>query len=71
MIAKDKEIQTAELWISHILRWGVFLCAAVISAGWATSNVHITNWGLLLLICLPIARVFAAGVIFLKDRDFI
>ena len=69
--SKEKQIEKAELVIGHVLRWGVLICAAVIAAGWLMSNNHVINAGLLMLIILPIARVFAAGVIFLKQKDFI
>lgn len=65
------EIEKAEIWISQILRWGVVLCAVVIAAGWILSSNPTIMAGLLMLICLPILRVFAAGVIFLKQKDFI
>jgi uncharacterized membrane protein len=61
----------AEIWISHILRWGVIACAGVILSGWLATNPQLINLGLILLICLPIARVFAAGVIFFRQKDFI
>jgi uncharacterized membrane protein len=70
-MAKDSEITRAEVYLSHLLRWGVLLCAAVILTGWLSGNAAITNKGLLLLIFLPIARVFAAALIFLKNRDYI
>lgn len=69
--SKEQQIEKAELLIGHVLRFGVIICALVIAAGWILSNSHIINIGLLLLIILPIARVFAAGVIFLKQKDFI
>jgi uncharacterized membrane protein len=71
MSSKDEQITRAEIWISHILRWGVFTCAGVIAIGWISHSVQIINGGLLMLIFLPIARVFAAGIIFLKQKDFI
>ena len=68
---KPNQIERAELWISQILRWGVVLCALVIAFGWLTSSRDTIMFGLLMLIALPIVRVFAAGVIFLKQKDFI
>jgi uncharacterized membrane protein len=68
---KEMEIERAEIWISHILRWGVVLCAVVIAFGWILSSNPMIMAGLLMLICLPILRVFAAGVIFLRQRDYI
>ena len=66
-----REIEKAELFISHILRWGVITCAVVILVGWTTSSHEIIMSGLLLLIFLPIARVLAAALIFMKQKDFI
>lgn len=67
----SNEIQKAELWISHLLRWGVFTCALVILIGWLSASNKMVMAGLLLLICLPIARVFGAALIFLKQKDYI
>lgn len=67
----SNEIQKAELWISHLLRWGVFTCALVILTGWLSASNKMVMAGLLLLICLPIARVFGAALIFLKQKDYI
>lgn len=70
-MSKPRQIEEAELWISHILRWGVVTCALVILAGWIASSNQTIMAGLFMLICLPIVRVFAAAVIFFKQRDFI
>lgn len=71
LIHTPQQIEKAELWISHILRWGVLVCACVILAGWVTSNSPIIMAGLLMLIFLPIARVFAAAIIFFRQKDFV
>lgn len=70
-MAEQNQIEKAELWISQILRWGVVLCAVVIAVGWCISSNPIIMTGLLMLIVLPIIRVFAAGVIFLKQKDYV
>lgn len=70
-MSNKAEIEKAELLISHILRWGVLVCAGVILTGWAIASHQIVMSGLMMLIFLPIARVFAATFIFLKQRDFI
>lgn len=70
-MSKEIEIQKAELWISHILRWGVFLCALIILIGWVISSNPVIMAGIIMLIFLPIARVFAATIIFLKQKDYI
>ena len=71
MDAKEAKILKAELVISHILRWGVLLCALVIIVGWVLGLNQVTMAGLLFLICLPISRVFAAALIFLFQKDYI
>jgi len=70
-MSDEKPIQKAELLISHLLRWGVFTCALVILIGWLSASNKMIMTGLLLLICLPIARVFGAALIFLKQKDYI
>ena len=70
-MSNEKQIQKAELWISHLLRWGVFTCAMVILIGWLSASNKMIMAGLLMLICLPIARVFGAALIFLKQKDYI
>jgi uncharacterized membrane protein len=70
-MSDEKKIQKAELWISHLLRWGVFTCALVILIGWILTSNQMIMAGLLMLICLPIARVFGAALIFLKQKDYI
>jgi uncharacterized membrane protein len=66
-----KDVEKAELWISNILRWGVVACALVILAGWLQASNSTIMIGLMLLIFLPITRVFAAAVIFFKQKDYI
>ncbi len=70
-MAKDERIGNAELLIAHVLRWGVLLCAAIIFIGWITLSDKIIMAGLLILIFLPIARVFAAALIFIIQKDYI
>jgi len=70
-MSDEKPIQKAELFISHLLRWGVFTCALVILIGWLSASNKMIMAGLFLLICLPIARVFGAALIFLKQKDYI
>lgn len=70
-MSKPRQVEQAELWISHILRWGVIICALVILAGWITSSNPTIMTGLFMLICLPIVRVLAAAVIFFKQKDLV
>lgn len=66
-----QENQKAEHFISHLLRWGVFSCALIILIGWIIGSNQVIMSGVLMLICLPIARVFAAALIFFKQKDYI
>jgi uncharacterized membrane protein len=70
-MSEEIKIQKAELFISHILRWGVIACALIILFGWVIKSNSLINSGILMLICLPIARVFAATLIFFKQKDYI
>lgn len=70
-MSKPEQIEKAELWISYILRWGVIACALVIGAGWMLGSKPTIMSGLLMLIGLPIARVLAAALLFLKQKDFV
>ena len=70
-MAKDQKVEKMELLLAHTLRWGVLICAAVILVGWAMTSNKIIMAGLLILIFLPIARVFAATIIFFKQKDYI
>jgi uncharacterized membrane protein len=67
----SKDIQKAELFISQLLRWGVFSCALIILIGWLSASNTVIMVGILMLICLPIVRVFAAALIFFKQKDYI
>jgi uncharacterized membrane protein len=67
----SKDIQKAELFISQLLRWGVFSCALIILIGWLSASNTVIMAGILMLICLPIVRVFAAALIFFKQKDYI
>lgn len=70
-MVKDEKVEKMELILAHTLRWGVLVCAVVILAGWIMMSHKIIMSGLLILIFLPIARVFAATLIFFKQKDYI
>lgn len=68
---EEIKLEKLEIFISHILRWGVIFCALIILGGWLTNHTQTIMAGLFLLILLPLSRVVAAGILFLLQKDYI
>lgn len=60
-----------ELILSTLLRAGVILAAGVVIAGVALSRPPVIQWGLILLIATPVARVVLSVVSFAIERDWL
>ena len=65
-----------EIAVSHLLRAGVLLSAALLAAGWGLRSLHrpagpaLLDIGIRVLMATPVLRVLATFVLFLRQRDF-
>ena len=71
------EVVAIELVLARLLRVGSVIAAALLAAGIVTMVVGLTTLapklisaGLVVLMGTPVLRVIAAGIIFLKERDW-
>ena len=72
----DDSHAIVEIWISRLLRIGVFLSSVIIALGWFFQLMgwgpdRLISTGLFILILLPVLRVIMAGAIFLMQRDYL
>lgn len=71
------EVVAIELVLARLLRVGSVLAAALLAAGIVSMVLGLTalapkliSAGLIVLMGTPVLRVIAAGIIFLKERDW-
>ena len=74
---KKTESVAIELVLARLLRIGSLISAAMLTAGILAMVLGQTEFapklitgGLLVLLCTPVMRVLAAGVIFVREKDW-